>query len=122
MEKALITQPAELIEIELPDVDQILTEDDTLHQLSKETLRVYERRRGQYQKMREVWFEEVGLGLRLWEGSYENKEATWLRWCDRDGQLIPTGAELVQLERQRADRAEAELARLKAELGRADSR
>jgi Uma2 family endonuclease len=114
---------------------------DPLHQLSKETLRVYERRRGQYQKMREVWFEEVGLGLRLWQGNYENKEAIWLRWCDRDGQLIPTGAELAQLERQRAEQeqqraeqeaearrtaearaeqSEAELARLKAELGRSD--
>jgi Uma2 family endonuclease len=119
---------------------------DPTHQLSKETLRVFERRRGQYQKMREVWFEEVGLGLRLWQGSYENKEATWLRWCDRDGQLVPTGAELVQEERERAEQerqraeqerqraeqeaaarrsaesraaqAEAELARLKTELGR----
>jgi len=26
----------------------------------------------------------------------------WLRWCDRDGQLIPTGAE-------RAERAESQL-------------
>ena len=27
----------------------------------------------------------------------------WLRWCDREGQVIPTGAEGQAAERQRAD-------------------
>ncbi|MBC7824136.1 MAG: Uma2 family endonuclease, partial [Candidatus Parcubacteria bacterium] len=41
----------------------------------------------------------------------------WLRWCDRDGQIILTGAERADAERQRAD---AERQRADAERQRAD--
>ena len=52
-----------------------------------------------------VWLEEVGLGLTLWSGEFEEDVTqTWLRWCDRDGQVILTGAEGREIERQRADR------------------
>ncbi|NJR63762.1 MAG: Uma2 family endonuclease [Cyanobacteria bacterium CRU_2_1] len=41
-----------------------------------------------------VWLEEVGLGLTLWSGQFEEEVTRlWLRWCDREGQVIPTGAE-----------------------------
>ncbi len=41
-----------------------------------------------------VWLETVGLGLTLWEGQFEEAVSRlWLRWCDRQGQVIPTGAE-----------------------------
>ena len=41
-----------------------------------------------------VWLETVGLGLTLWEGCFEEEVSrVWLRWCDRGGQMIPTGAE-----------------------------
>jgi Uma2 family endonuclease len=41
-----------------------------------------------------VWLEGVGLGLVLWEGQFEEEVTRlWLRWCDREGQVIPTGAE-----------------------------
>lgn len=33
----------------------------------------------------------------------EEQESTWLRWCDGGGQVIPTGAEGREIERQRAD-------------------
>ena len=53
--------------------------------------------------------------MRLWEGEYEGVKAVWLRWCDQEGNIIPTGAELAAAERQRAEeeqrRAEAERAR-----------
>ena len=52
-----------------------------------------------------VWLEEVGLGLMLWSGQFEEEiTRLWLRWCDRDGQVIPTGAEGREIERQRAER------------------
>ncbi len=59
----------------------------------------------------------VGLGLSLWQGEYESTEALWLRWTDRDGRLIPTGAELARREQQRATEAEqrAEEERQRAE-------
>jgi Uma2 family endonuclease len=46
------------------------------------------------------WLEAVGLGLMVWEGTFEGREDRWLRWCDRNGQVIPTGAEGREIERQ----------------------
>lgn len=53
--------------------------------------------------------EPVGLGLTLWEGTFEGRQDVWLRWCDRAGQIIPTGAEGREAERQRAERLAARL-------------
>ncbi len=51
-----------------------------------------------------VWLDGVGIGLTLWEGGYEEDlSRLWLRWCDREGQVIPTGAERAEQERQRAE-------------------
>ena len=47
---------------------------------------------------------EIGLGLRLWQGRFENLVATWLRWQKASGDLIPTGGERADWERARADR------------------
>lgn len=55
------------------------------------------------------WLESVGLGLTLWEGKFEGRQDLWLRWCDRAGQVISTGAE-------RADEAEAKAQRLAERL------
>lgn len=98
---------------------------DPLEQLSKTVLRVYRLHGQSYRGVHSTWFESVGLGVCLWEGEYEGMERLWLRWCDRDGRLIPTGAERVAWEQQRADReaaartaAESEIARLRAEIER----
>jgi len=42
------------------------------------------------------------LGLTLWEGGFEGKHNTWLRWTNEHGGLIPTGKERAEQERQRA--------------------
>ncbi len=34
---------------------------------------------------------------------FEGKQATWLRWCDQEGNIISTGAERAEQERQRAE-------------------
>ncbi|AFY30949.1 Uma2 family endonuclease [Calothrix sp. PCC 7507] len=48
-----------------------------------------------------IWLEGVGLGLTLWEGQFEEEVTRlWLRWCDRHGQVILTGAEGQEIERQ----------------------
>ena len=68
---------------------------------------------GYFERLAEpVWFSDVGLGLRLWEGRFEDLEATWLRWVDAQCTLIPTGAERAEAERQRADRLAEKLRRL----------
>lgn len=56
---------------------------------------------------------QLGLELGLWRGIYRDYEATWLRLFHPDGRLVLTP---VEAERQRADAAEAELARLRARL------
>lgn len=56
-------------------------------------------------------FPEIGLGLTLWEGEFEGRRATWLRWTDLDGNLIPTGNEQRVRAEQEAARAEQEKAR-----------
>jgi len=35
------------------------------------------------------------VGLTLWQGIYEGTDARWLRWCDAQGTVIPTGEERV---------------------------
>lgn len=52
-----------------------------------------------------LWLPGIGLGLRLWEGRYEDHEDKWLRWTDAIGTPIPTGAE-------RAERLAEQLRRL----------
>ena len=65
-----------------------------------------------------VWLEGVGLGLTLWEGQFEEEVTRlWLRWCDREGRVIPSGAERAEAESQRA---EAESRAREIERQRAD--
>jgi Uma2 family endonuclease len=83
-----------------------------------------------------LWCEQLQLWLGTWDGAFQSKENTYLRFFDKDGNLVPTAAERAAAaaqhadsekqradsekqradsEKQRADAAEAELARLKAE-------
>lgn len=96
---------------------------DPMQIIGDEKLRIYERRNQRYYSTTNTWFEGVGLGLRLWDGEFEGVFATWLRWCDKDGNLIPTGAERASIAQQETERekmlrqqAEAEIARLQTEL------
>jgi len=61
----------------------------------------------------QIWLEEIGLGLTLWLGRLEEENVKlWLRWCNSSGDVIPTGAEGIKFQRQRAEserqRAESE--------------
>jgi hypothetical protein len=65
-----------------------------------------------------VWLTTVGLGLTLWEGQFEEEVTRlWLRWCDRDGRVIPTGAKRAE---QAESQLEAERQRAEAERQRAE--
>jgi len=82
---------------------------DPLQRLGEEVLRVFELRGRTYVARESAWLADVGLGLVLWQGSYEGQEGHWLRWCDQQGKVIPTG-------RERADQAEQQAERLRAQL------
>jgi Uma2 family endonuclease len=57
-----------------------------------------------------LWSEELGLWVGTWKGEYRRTEQTWLRFYDTNGHLVPIKEEIAT---QRAEAAEAELARLK---------
>jgi Uma2 family endonuclease len=91
---------------------------DPLHQLGEIDLRAYELRGNQYIEMSECRLEQVRLEPVLWQGKFEEKDDRWLRWQDLDGNLLLTGDERAEQERQRAEQERQRADRL-AELLRA---
>jgi hypothetical protein len=85
-------------------------------EISREPLRVFALSKGKYEPIAPEWLPQVGLGLTLWQGTYEGKEETWLRWCDKQGQLILTGAEARQQEQQRAEQERQRADELKRQV------
>lgn len=90
---------------------------DPLQCLDGPVLRVYELHGTRYRLLNDNWMDEIELGVTLWEGTFEEKQYNWLRWCDRAGILL-TGDERANTERQRAD-AERQRAERLAQLLRA---
>ncbi len=69
-------------------------------------LRAYELHGRTYVEMLEPsWLPGALVGLKLWEGVYEEYKALWIRWCDRQGQLLPLAREQVQEATTRAEEA-----------------
>jgi Uma2 family endonuclease len=97
---------------------------DPNHQIGDRSLYLYELHGRRYVEIQAQWLEQVGLGLTLWQGEFEEREDTWLRWCDRQGAVLLTGDEQAERERQRADheqqRADHEQQRADHEQQRAD--
>jgi Uma2 family endonuclease len=73
-----------------------------------------------------LWCDRLQLWLGTWTGAFNARQATWLRFYDTQGQVVPVFAEAtqpqVEAERQRAEAAEAELARLRARLAQLEGR
>ncbi len=60
-----------------------------------------------------LWSGVLELWIGAWEGEYEGYTSRWFRFYTPEGELVLTAEEA---ERQRAERAEAELQRLRARL------
>jgi hypothetical protein len=100
--------------------------------LSDEILRIYQLHGGKFRRTKKSFFPDVGLGLALWEGKFEDRQTDrWLRWCDKKGALIPTAEETAHAERlhvkqekqrvkQEKQRAEQEKQRAEQEKQRAE--
>lgn len=75
--------------------------------LSNSILRVFRWHQTGYIETLERWLPKVGLGLRLWEGLYEDNYNTWLRWYLEEDKrkLLLTGAEQTKLAKQEAQEA-----------------
>jgi Uma2 family endonuclease len=101
---------------------------DPFAQLGDRLLRVFGLHEGRYQEMSPVlgknaqalfWLEQVELGLLVKSGEYEGKQDTWLRWCDRNGEIYLGGRELAKQaeaslsqERQKSERLAEQLKNL----------
>ena len=47
---------------------------------------------------------KMSIELGLWQGNYQNQNQLWLRWWDKNGNLLLTGSERAELEKGRAER------------------
>lgn len=84
--------------------------------LGEQVLRIYELHRGRYVEKTDTWLEELDLGLTIWEGEFEQLTTTWLRWCDRSGNILLTGQETAVKERLRANLAQEQLVEVQKQV------
>ena len=84
--------------------------------IQSKPLIVYELVVGEYMPQPDFQLAKIDLSLRLWDGIFEDGQAVWLRWADGEGNLFPTGAELAEQERERADKEHERAERLAAKL------
>ena len=72
-----------------------------------------------------LWSAQLGLWLGTWAGKYQGKQEVYLRFFDKDGNVIPCSSERTELAHRDADaekqRAEAEKQRAEAEKQRAET-
>ena len=71
-------------------------------------LEMYHLIEGSYQKMTpndrgHYKIDRLGVELGLWQGNYQNQSQLWLRWWDKEGNLLLTGWEQTELERLRSE-------------------
>lgn len=70
------------------------------------------------------WIENMGLFLGTWQGEKEGRNGYWLRWWDKDSNLLPWGLEQIAKEKEVAEqerqRAERERERAEQERQRAE--
>ena len=88
---------------------------DPFQFLGSDKLHCFALERGQYVPC-EPWFSQLELGVQVWVGVYAQTQATYLRWCDHQGNLIPTGAERAEQEKRRAEQEKQRADRLAEKL------
>ncbi|MBP0015067.1 MAG: Uma2 family endonuclease [Roseofilum sp. SBFL] len=75
-----------------------------VYEREQDYFRAFQLEENGYQELeirnKELWLAELGLGLRLWQGSHKEIERLWLRFYDESGNLIPTEVEEMERERQ----------------------
>ena len=72
------------------------------------SFRLFQLRATRYQELEitngRYWFEELKLGLGVWEGEFQSSNGLWLRWYDSSGNWIATPTELAEQEKMRAEK------------------
>ena len=85
-------------------------------------LRAFRNENGRYRELSvhhgQIPIPEIDLELRLWQGTFMDQEATWLRWYDASGTMIPTGREDAHQQRAEKEKERAEKEKERAEKER----
>jgi hypothetical protein len=113
-----------------------------IYEVEKASIEMYQLISGHYQLMRpnqygQYEIPELDVAVGIWHGEYNYTTLPWLRWWDRQGNLLPTSEEQLriteeqlrisdkqlrineeqlQAERQAKELAQQELAQLRAKL------
>ncbi|MEB3293199.1 MAG: Uma2 family endonuclease [Synechococcales bacterium] len=79
-----------------------------IYEVEKAAVEVYELSRNRYHRCQpndrgHYPIPPMGVELGIWQGRLDNQQLPWLRWWDSEGNLLLTGAERADQERQRAD-------------------
>ena len=94
---------------------------DPLKKVGENTLRVFQLTGRSYVAKTDSQFADCNIGLTLWEGTFEDINATWLRWCYPDGKVIPTGDELAAIKDTQLSQKDAELSQKDTQLSQKDA-
>ena len=89
---------------------------DPTKQLGEKELYIYELRGMRYFETSETWLGQVNLGVTLWDGVFEGRQDTWLRWCYQNGSILLTGDERANNAEQCAESAEQRAQKLAERL------
>ena len=89
---------------------------DPFHWIQENDLTIFALAEGKYRRHDSGILGDTGLGLVVWGGEYEGQKKCWLRWLDRDGNLVMSGQELANAAAQRETAAAQRAAALAAKL------
>ncbi|NJL02717.1 MAG: Uma2 family endonuclease [Spirulinaceae cyanobacterium RM2_2_10] len=83
-----------------------------IYEVQKAQVEVYELVKGHYHLMSanergHFPIEGMEVELGIWSGTYQNVALPWLRWWDRQGNLLLSGEERAEQERARAEQERA---------------
>lgn len=91
-----------------------------IYEVAKAQVEVYHLFDNNYQLMRpngrgNYPIPPLSVELGIWQGVYQNAELPWLRWWDNAGNLLLTGEERAELEKQKRERLVEKLRSLSPE-------
>jgi Uma2 family endonuclease len=86
-------------------------------------LRYFKLVRGRYEEqvlspvVPQIWLADLEIGLGIWQGEFEDVTATWLRWCDAEGNWMLTDTEQARqgAEQERLAKEQERLAKEQAQ-------
>ena len=94
---------------------------DPLRKVGENTLQVFQLTGNFYSPKEDAMFPNCNIGLTLWTGTFEDVNATWLRWCYPDGNVIPTGDELAAIKDAALFQKDIQISQKDVELSQKDT-